>query len=114
MNKIKKEGQCYFTLESKIGGVVEQGIVVNGWFYSEEMEEDCEDNCLLLITVDQYKKYAENWLKEKLDYCNRYNEFCGENGNAIINGEFDMIDIFGYKVFDCRFIEIDDVDMEHG
>ena len=35
MNKIKKEGQCYFTLESKIGGVVEEGIVVNGWFYSE-------------------------------------------------------------------------------
>jgi hypothetical protein len=113
MNKMKKEGQCYFTLESKIGGVVEQGIVVNGWFYSEN-DDESEDNCLLLITVDQYKKYAENWLKEKLDYCNRYNEFCGENGNAIINGEFDMIDIFGYEVFDCRFIEIDDVDMEHG
>ena len=110
---MKKEGQCYFTLESKIGGVVEQGIVVNGWFYSED-DNECEDECLLLITVDQYKKYAEDWLKEKLDYCDRYNEFCGEGGNAIINGEFDMIDIFGYEVFDCRFIEIDDVDMEHG
>jgi len=113
MNKMKKEGQCYFTLESKIEGVVEEGIVVNGCFYSEDDEDDGDD-CLLLITVDQYKKYAEDWLKEKLDYCNRYDEFCGEGGRAGISGEFDMINIFGYEVFDCRFIEIDDVDMEHG
>jgi hypothetical protein len=37
-------------------------------------------NCILSIDRKLFKKMLDKWLDEKLDYCNRYNHYCGVFG----------------------------------
>jgi hypothetical protein len=105
-----KKGRVVFTQSTEIIGVVEEGVIVEGFFDDDEDGEDVK----LLITKEQYFILLNDWMSEKQDYCNRYGHMCGQGGNFIIFGDFDEVTMLGKEMLDGRKCEVEDIDMEHG
>ena len=107
-----KKGRVIFSQDTEIIGISEEGIIVEGYFYDDNDED--EDDVTLLITKEQYFKLLEDWMNEKKDYCERYGYMCGQNGNFSVFGEFNEVEVLGEEMLDGRQCEVDDIDMEHG
>jgi len=81
-----------------------------------------EEMLYLLFTRTMWNKMQKAWLDQKMDFCTRYEHFCGwgcihskvqyvfDGTYAVHNDDFttDMVDVPVYKVLDIL------VDMEHG
>jgi hypothetical protein len=55
---------------------LEVGIIYKGSDFPEIIEEDV----ILSIDRDMFKNMLDKWLDEKIDYCDRYNHYCGVGG----------------------------------
>ena len=76
-----------------------------------------EQDCVIQIPRQLFKKSVDHWLDDKKDYCERYDHFCGMMGSIRPIDYQEMgtivVDEDELKVFKFNSIE-DFTDMEHG
>ena len=56
---------------------LEIGVSYKGSDFPDHFPEDC----ILSIDRKLFKKMLDKWLDEKLDYCDRWNHYCGVGGH---------------------------------
>lgn len=79
--KLVKIEQVYFSYDDlNILGVLKEIIYVKGYYYDNTDERI---NCILGFTKSLFKDTINLWLKDKEEYCERYNHFCGAMGSII-------------------------------
>jgi len=76
-----------------------------------------EQDCVIQIPRQLFKRSMDYWLNDKKDYCERYDHFCGVMGSIRPLDYQEMgttvVDEVELKVF--KFTSIDsNTDMEHG
>ena len=102
---------CYFSHNVEIKGVYGDKLILDGWCGDEE-DDNIDDIWGIVVTIKGYQQGMSEWIKEKKDYCERYNYNCGV---GVILGmcEEKYIELGGEKYIDCTNVEWE-VDLEHG
>ena len=73
-------------------------------------EDECDVN--IIIKIQTYLEMIREYVSEKQDYCERYEEICGWS-NIGGEGSITKRELLGEECYDCTGIELC-VDMEHG
>ena len=93
--------KCNFSFDNlDLFGIKNGRAFVKGWKHNVEDEE-----CLLAIKKADFNKMIKMWLKEKEDFCKRYDHFCGVGGIVYCEG----IHYYDTKIYDDSVdVDIDD------
>jgi hypothetical protein len=109
---------------------LEIGVSYKGSDFPDHFPEDC----ILSIDRKLFKKMLDKWLDEKLDYCDRWNHYCGVGGYIYCENVEKAYDTYIYEYINVEDNEINDgleevkknmvvynvnsfdelIDMEHG
>ena len=100
---------CYFSSNVEILGVYGDKMIIDGWVYDEDKDEDTFG---IVVSIEGYKKGMDMWIKDKKEYCERLGYNCGV---GVIMGECEgkTIILGGEEYIDCVDVEWE-VDLEHG
>ena len=101
-------------------------------YLGSDFPKTINGECILSINRKMFKKMLDAWLDEKIDYCDRWNHYCGVGGdiyckveeayNTFINeylevednGENDGIKEIKKDIIVYDVKSFDEIDMEHG
>ncbi len=71
-------------------------------YMGSDFPEVIEGECILSIDRKMFKKMLDAWLDEKIDYCDRWNHYCGVFGNIECEVEKD------YDTYIIEYKEVED------
>ena len=104
----------------EILGVFGKKIYLRGDIFQEGSEGD---ECIIIISHKLLNKAMSLWIKDKKEYCERWDEFCGKMGSIYLDkytevDRINLLSINNEKFFMARAFEVisfeNSTDMEHG
>ena len=79
--------------------------VRNGMVFLRGTQFEGEKECVLAIKKADFNRMFKSWIKEKEDFCKRYDHFCGVGGIFYCQGEY----FYDTKIYDRESdVDVDD------
>lgn len=109
-------------------GVFKDKVYLRGTYYNVTTEDFKDEICVIVISSKLFHKSLDLWLKDKKNYCENWNHFCGVMGTieAVKYKELDKTNLlvdFDERTEKCIYKDVrtfevksfqNSCDMEHG
>jgi hypothetical protein len=101
----------YYPYNTEVIGAYGDEIIIKADLTNLDTNED-DLFVNVIIKIQTYLEMIREFISEKQDYCERYEEICGWS-NISGEGPITKRELLGEECYDCTGIEFS-VDMEHG